>query len=107
VITIIGILIALLLPAVQAAREAARRAHCANNLKQIAVALHGYNTALGSFPPDGITEGPCCETPSGTSWAISILPYVEQQSLYDRYDMESYNEDPVNEAVRQTLLILA
>ncbi len=104
VIAIIGILIALLLPAVQSAREAARRMQCANNLRQIVIALHGYHTAIGTFPPGGITEGPCCGTFSGTNWAISILPYLEQQPLYDRYDMESYNEDPVNQEVRETLL---
>ena len=104
VIAIIGILIALLLPAVQAAREAARRAQCANNLKQIGLALHGYHTAVGTFPPGGITEGPCCSTPSLTSWAISILPYLEQQGLYDQYDMNAYNEDPENKLVRETPL---
>ena len=104
VITIIGILIALLLPAVQAAREAARRAQCSNNLKQIGLALHNYHQAVSTFPPGGITEGPCCSTKSLTSWAISILPYLEQQALYDKYDMNAFNEDPPNQLVRETFL---
>ncbi len=104
VITIIGILIALLLPAVQAAREAARRTQCSNNLKQMALALHNYHAAVGSFPPGGITEGPCCGTKSRVNWAIAILPYVEQQALFDRYDMKAYNEDPQNQFVREALL---
>ncbi len=106
VIAIIGILIALLLPAVQAAREAARRTQCANNLKQIGLAVLNYESALGSFPPGGITEGPCCGTPSLTNWAISILPQLEQQALYDQYDMNAFNEDPVNQPVCQASLAL-
>lgn len=101
VIAIIGILIALLLPAVQAAREAARRMHCGNSLRQIGLALHNYHQALGTFPPGGITEGPCCSTKSLTSWAISILPYLEQEALYEQYDMNEYNEDPKNAEVRE------
>jgi prepilin-type N-terminal cleavage/methylation domain-containing protein/prepilin-type processing-associated H-X9-DG protein len=104
VITIIGILIALLLPAVQAAREAARRAQCINNLKQIGLALHNYHQALGSFPPGKITEGPCCDTRSMVTWTISILPYLEQQPLYEKYDMNKFNEDPANQYVREMAL---
>jgi prepilin-type processing-associated H-X9-DG protein len=105
VIAIIGILIALLLPAVQAAREAARQTQCRNNLKQIGLAILNYASAnRESLPPGGITNGSCCSTPSYTNWAISILPYVEEQALYDRYDMNSYNEDEVNAPVRQTYL---
>jgi len=104
VIAIIGILIALLLPAVQAARESARRAQCGNNLKQIGLAIHEYLETVRSFPPGGITEGPCCGTKSRTSWAISILPQLEQQALYDRYDMDAYNEDSVNAFVRESLV---
>jgi len=92
VIAIIGILIALLLPAVQAAREAARRMHCANNLKQIGLALHNYHAALGSFPPAGIGSG-SCKYPEyadpiilNVSGWVMLLPYLEQQGLYKNYD---------------------
>ncbi len=94
VITIIGILIALLLPAVQAAREAARRMQCSNNLKQIGLALHNYHSAHGTFPPGGITKIPKSECllvgsssqDAGAPWAVLILPYLEGQARYDQYD---------------------
>ena len=104
VIAIIGILIALLLPAVQAAREAARRMQCSSKLKQIGVALHAYHAANGRFPAGGITEGACCDTPSKSNWAIAILPYMEQQMTYDEYRQELYNEHPYNAPVVQTLM---
>lgn len=78
VITIIGILIALLLPAVQAAREAARRMQCTNNLKQIGLAMHAYHGALRSFPPGAV------RVPTGYTWYTCILPYIEQRPLYDQ-----------------------
>ena len=78
VITIIGILISLLLPAVQAAREAARRTQCSNNLKQLALAMHGFHEAQGHLPPG--MNGCCWGT-----WLVYILPYVEQQNLFDQY----------------------
>lgn len=85
VITIIGILVALLLPAVQAVREAARRMQCANNLKQISLAIHNYDSALGSFPLT--TTGPSRNSaPLGNgfySWLTMILPQIEQQPLYN------------------------
>ncbi len=82
VIAIIGILIALLLPAVQAAREAARRMHCANNLKQIGLAIHGYHATHGSFPAGaGLTSAWRLEV--GFGWHVDILPYLEQKALYD------------------------
>ncbi|MCX7425490.1 MAG: DUF1559 domain-containing protein [Planctomycetia bacterium] len=94
VIAIIGILIALLLPAVQAAREAARRMHCANNLKQLGIAIHTYNTANGRFPPAGLDYLWCeAGTPSpislnANSW-VMLLPYLDQQPLFDQYDVNS------------------
>ncbi len=111
VITIIGILIALLLPAVQAAREAARRVDCANRLKQIGLAIHNYHAAARTFPPGNLikTVGVCpgsggasAQSEDGTNWMISILPYVEQQALYERYDFSAYNEGLPNKSVRET-----
>jgi prepilin-type N-terminal cleavage/methylation domain-containing protein/prepilin-type processing-associated H-X9-DG protein len=94
VIAIIAILIGLLLPAVQKVREAANRMKCSNNLKQIALALMNYESAYHRFPPGGITRGVCCGTKSETNWAIEILPYLEQEALYKRYDQTKFNEDP-------------
>lgn len=105
VIAIIGILVALLLPAVQAAREAARRSQCGNNLKQIGLAILNYESAYKTFPPGGITLGPCCGTKSGTSWPISILPQMEEQPLFDQYNFNAFNEDPENMVVRETKLV--
>ncbi|MBN2292357.1 MAG: DUF1559 domain-containing protein [Pirellulales bacterium] len=87
VIAIIGTLIALLLPAVQAAREAARRSQCANNFKQVGVALHNYHSAHKCFPP-GMYANPMPPNPSHFyyGWAAYILPFMEQQGLYDRID---------------------
>src|SRR5262245_8090959 len=79
VIAIIGVLVALLLPAVQSAREAARRSQCTNNLKQVALAMHNYGDVHGGTFPVG--EYSCCW---GT-WLVGLLPYVEQKALFDQY----------------------
>jgi prepilin-type N-terminal cleavage/methylation domain-containing protein/prepilin-type processing-associated H-X9-DG protein len=89
VITIIGILIALLLPAVQAAREAARRMQCANNLKQITLAFYNYENTHGTFPPclSTWTYDPYGAPIAGKttfSHLVYILPYIEQQGIYDQ-----------------------
>jgi prepilin-type N-terminal cleavage/methylation domain-containing protein/prepilin-type processing-associated H-X9-DG protein len=95
VITIIGILIALLLPAVQAAREAARRLQCCNNLKQLGLAIHGYHDKWGRFPLgaacfskwdiDGASE----HVNNHGSMFVALLPYIEQQMLYDYCDFKT------------------
>ncbi len=109
VIAIIGILIALLLPAVQAAREAARRSQCTNNLKQLGLALHNYHDAVLKFPPAILTKyvgtamsSTCC------AWGAFVLPYMEQQSLYDTVRpgegsiYSAVNDDPVRRQAMQT-----
>jgi len=85
VIAIIAVLIGLLLPAVQKVREAAARAKCANNLKQIALAVLSYESALGALP-DNVVSAPVGSTNAGTRWLTVILPYVEQNNLYSNYD---------------------
>ncbi|OHB84865.1 MAG: hypothetical protein A2V98_16640 [Planctomycetes bacterium RBG_16_64_12] len=94
VIAIIGILIALLLPAVQAAREAARRSQCTNNLKQMALGLHNYMDGHREALPRGAEIlrglGCCCQSADmnpGHTVHTMLLPFIEQQPLYDRYNM--------------------
>lgn len=85
VIAIIGILIALLLPAVQAAREAARRSSCTNNLKQLGLALHMHHDRDKTFPPGHYSppQGTSCSNGSEATWWTYILPFLEQSSAYD------------------------
>mgnify|MGYP001226546352 CR=1 FL=1 len=92
VIAIIGILIALLLPAVQAAREAARRMQCTNNLKQIGLALHNYLSAHRVFPYGGSYDSsnglPGSTGPGAFNWRSFILPFMEQQAVYDEINRQ-------------------
>ena len=97
VIAIIGVLVALLLPAIQAAREAARRAQCNNQLRQQGLALQNHHTALGTFPAGVEMAGSIGAGGGRSTWAIEILPYMEDQKLLDMYNrfrnqnMESAN----------------
>jgi prepilin-type N-terminal cleavage/methylation domain-containing protein len=88
VIAIIAILIGLLLPAVQKVREAAARIKCANNLKQIGLALHNYENAHGRFPPGYRDTRPDAAAGPGWGWAAFLLPFVEQSSLHAQIDPE-------------------
>lgn len=92
VIAILSVLLALLLPAVQVARESARRSTCLNNLKQIGLGLHRYHGLLGAFPP-GMRRHVLMNRPS-TPWQVLILPHVEEQALYDRIGPIENASDP-------------
>ena len=93
VIAIIGILIALLLPAVQAAREAARRMQCSNQLKQIALATHNYHDVVRTFPPAMLLSQYDSSKARyrGASLFVLLLPYLEQTSLHDAWDFSNPN----------------
>src|SRR5262249_23917409 len=89
VIAIIGILIAMLLPAVHAAREAARGAQCRHNLRQLAIGLHNYQDVAGAFPLGGYLNPVYTQPDSwsnGNNWLVPVLPYIEQSSLYNVYN---------------------
>ncbi|MDO5553838.1 MAG: DUF1559 domain-containing protein [Planctomycetia bacterium] len=90
VIAIIGILIALLLPAVQAAREAARRMDCSNKIKQLALACHNYHDVQQAFPA-GVRYPKDNYENESICWGISLLPYIEQQSLYEQWTQADTN----------------
>ncbi len=111
VIAIIGILVALLLPAVQAARESARRAQCLNNLKQLGLALHNYHDVHSVFPPSiqydleqvGFGEEQLSTNRFyGPNWVILILPYFEQQAVYDSFDFDKAISHDNNQVARGT-----
>ncbi len=95
VIAIIGVLVALLLPAVQMAREAARRMSCTNNLKQLGIALHNYHDAHGRLPPPTVFSSMKNDTGStadgqtynvGTTGFVMLLPYIEQKAIHDQWN---------------------
>jgi prepilin-type N-terminal cleavage/methylation domain-containing protein/prepilin-type processing-associated H-X9-DG protein len=103
VITIIGILIALLLPAVQAAREAARKVSCNNNLHQIGLATHNYHSAMGMFP-----AGWLCDFNwwAGFGWSAAILPYMEDKNIGDmiKFGARDGSHDSVNGPVMKNFV---
>ncbi|MCA9133890.1 MAG: DUF1559 domain-containing protein, partial [Planctomycetales bacterium] len=110
VLAIIGILVALLLPAVQAAREAARKMQCFNNLKQIALALHNYESSHRSFPTGCVgCRSPSFPPPASfqylrTSWNTLTLPQLEQSNLHANYDFSSAYRDAANRTAAGTVL---
>src|SRR5262245_57816820 len=96
VVAIIGVLVALLLPAVQAARESARRMQCFNHLRQMSLAVHNFENSFKVFPSHGTTgnanyingvpAGPNTDPPQQAGVLFQILPYLEQQALYNNTD---------------------
>lgn len=102
VLAILAVLAALLLPAVQKARESANRIRCVNHLKQIGLACHAYHNVVGFFPPGyhACRNPDPLATSPGWGWASSILPYLEQQNLFHQIDVRLSIENPVNEARR-------
>ncbi len=98
VISVIGILVALLLPAVQYAREAARRTQCKNNLKQIGLALQNYHDVHKRLPPGWSASAP--EGPAGWAWSAQILPFMEQRNVYHQIRFDRTIDDAANALAR-------
>lgn len=98
VIAIVGILVALLLPAMQAAREAGRRVSCQNNLRQIALAVHNYETAHRAFPPSAQFSPGTAIVTNNQSWSIHgrILPYIEEESAFVQVNIDVGWDAPAN-----------
>lgn len=100
VIAIIGVLVSLLLPAVQMARESARRTQCSNNLRQLGIAAHTFHDTMGFLPPAFIGDN--SDTPNGfATWAALILPYIEGSNQYAQWDVR-YRVGDQNAAATQT-----
>jgi prepilin-type N-terminal cleavage/methylation domain-containing protein/prepilin-type processing-associated H-X9-DG protein len=107
VVTIIGVLVSLLLPAVNAAREAARRAHCVNNLMQLSVALENYSGAHGVLPPGVVNDtGPILNQPRGyhVGWMVMLLPFVEGRSVARQFDGATSLYDAANLTARRAAI---
>ena len=108
VIAVIAVLVGLLLPAVQTAREAARRAQCSNNLKQIGLAMHGYHSVQNTFPPAYITavvnDPAMPEIGPGWGWGVMLLGQLEQQPLYQGINFSLQIADPGSVTARTAIL---
>ncbi|MBI3862310.1 MAG: DUF1559 domain-containing protein [Planctomycetia bacterium] len=96
VIAIISVLVALLLPAVQQAREAARRTQCRNNLKQLGLALHNYHSAHNTFPPGYVAGAAYPATSNGWGWCAQLLPHLDQTPLYNSINFQAPIENAAN-----------
>ncbi|GAC1341350.1 MAG: hypothetical protein NVSMB14_06630 [Isosphaeraceae bacterium] len=108
VITIIGVLIALLLPAVQSARESARRIRCVNNLKQLGLALHDYHSVMNTFPSSYLARSPfsngATDVSPGWGWGTMILPQLEHRPLFNAANFSLAIEDPSNATAVQPII---
>jgi prepilin-type N-terminal cleavage/methylation domain-containing protein/prepilin-type processing-associated H-X9-DG protein len=104
VIAIIGILVALLLPAIQAARDAARRSQCSNNLKQIGLAVQNFENSRKRLPQGSQSEKVALNGKYFTTWTIDILPYMEEPGLYDLWDPTVELEHANNQRLRETFV---
>ena len=102
VIAVIGILMAMLMPAVQQVREAARRTGCANNLRQIGIAAHNFQSAHRHLPSGWLAED--ADGEPGWGWAAILLPYIEQGNLYDEFDLDIPIDDHIYEDLRVTVI---
>src|SRR5262245_34047366 len=103
VIAIIGVLVSLLLPAVQKVREAASRTSCTNNLRQLGLAFHNCESSLGGFPAS--TNSKPKTPPPGTAiyyWGTQLLPYIEQDNVRTAYNFDQSFNDPANQTVIAT-----
>ena len=102
VIAIIAMLVTLLLPAVQAARAAARRTQCKNNLRQLGLGIHNFESAHTHQPKYHDTTDPYSWSKAGPTWTMAILPFAEEQALYDLFDFTRTLKDPANAQATQT-----
>src|SRR5688572_9925351 len=106
-IAIIGTLVGLLLPAVQQARESSRRSACQNSLRQIGLALHGFESSRGVFPPSGWTiAAPTNPAGKFVGWRALILPHIEQAAAGQRYDQNMHWWEPPNSDIGRERLKL-
>jgi prepilin-type N-terminal cleavage/methylation domain-containing protein/prepilin-type processing-associated H-X9-DG protein len=109
VVGIIAVVITWLLPAVQAAREAARRMQCASNLMQLGIGMPSYSSTHTVFPPGVVNDtGPIKNLPSGYyhSWVVQILPFIDQVNTYNHVDLGTSVYDAANDTVSRTMLAL-
>lgn len=104
VVSVIGVLVALLMPAVQQSREAARRTQCRSSLHQLALGLHNYQDVHGTYPIGSMTVGPAFTPESGWGWGAMLLPYLDQRPLYERIDFSTQTAVGTNRSTIRTKL---